>query len=174
MDWKQHTPIAGARCSTATRQGGDIGVVYNSPDDTVITDARGEARMDTSAGDIVVMCRAPQFARAVKSTTAPAGQTTAVDVSMVHDGQSNGSIDAQFEFLGKHVVALTKGGQAERAGMQVGDEVVAVDGASVVELDTDSMSALITQRPGGTAVALGIVRGGQAKTISVIVRAIDR
>jgi hypothetical protein len=173
IDYKTRAPLVGARCSSTTRNGNDTGVIYNSPDDTVLTDASGNVRLDTPAGEILVICAPAGHNRNITKVVAAAGSTTAVEILSVANG-NNGTIDARFEFLGKHVVEIVKGGPADRAGLLVGDEVVAVDGSSVAELDTNSTTALINQRPGGASVVLGVRRGDALKTITVTVRAVDR
>ena len=62
-------------------------------------------------------------------------------------------------------------GAAAKAGALVGDEVIAVDGASVTDLDGYATMRVITQRPIGTAAALTVVRGATPSTINVTVHA---
>ena len=84
-----------------------------------------------------------------------------------------GSIDARFEWLANRIAELIKGGAADRAGLAIGDEVIEVDGVSVVELGSRDTMRVITQRPAGTTARLTILRGGQRRTIAVTVRSAD-
>lgn len=64
-------------------------------------------------------------------------------------------------------------GAAAKAGLQVGDAIVAVDGASVTDIDGRATTAVITQRPVGTTTALTIQRGAATRTLTVTVHAAD-
>lgn len=171
LDFKKRTPIAGQRCLVITRQGNDVGAVYNGPDAFALSDADGRFLFEsTPAGEIVVDCRG--LAKAV----APRGQRTDVVVYTVPDQATSGDIGATFfgySLFERRIVALTKGGAADRAGLSVGDEVLAVDGMAVSELDARSTLRLIQQRAPGTPAVLTIKRGQETKTLSVIVRARD-
>jgi C-terminal processing protease CtpA/Prc len=57
--------------------------------------------------------------------------------------------------------------------LAIGDEVVAVDGRSIADLDGDAVMAVITLRPAGTAAALTITRGTTTRTVTVVVRTPD-
>ena len=118
------------------------------------------------AGDIIVACNAPRVAEALRATTAPVGQITHIDVLAVPQTDVHGTIDARIEFLGARIAEITKGGQADRAGLAVGDEIVSIDGVPVTELVGRGLDRLIANRPGGTTVVLGILRGGTARMIS--------
>ena len=58
LDWKIARADRGGRCGApVARDGEDLGVVYNSPDDGVMSDASGGYRLDgVSAGDVIVVC----------------------------------------------------------------------------------------------------------------------
>lgn len=83
--------------------------------------------------------------------------------------QVPGSIDASFDYLRCRIRELTQGGAADRAGLAIGDEVIEVDGLSVVDLGPTAM-LLITQRPADTTATLTVVRGGQQRKVVVTVR----
>lgn len=82
--------------------------------------------------------------------------------------RANSDMQGQFEGIGARV-ALAEGGgveikylfdkqPAQRAGIQVGDVIIAVDGADVTKLDLTDAIALI-RGPRGTQVVLTIQRG---------------
>jgi C-terminal processing protease CtpA/Prc len=89
-------------------------------------------------------------------------------VRLVKSGPS-GSIDAQFAMMGRTFGVIEAKGAAAKAGLQIGDEVIAVDGAAVTDLDGRSTMRVITQRAAGTAAALTIQRGASTRAISVTV-----
>jgi S1-C subfamily serine protease len=65
------------------------------------------------------------------------------------------------------VVRVERGSPAERAGLLIGDVLVALDGQTIG--DTDDLQALLTGERVGKSVPLAIVRGGgdQALTITI-------
>ena len=171
-EWRTREPRPGVRCSSATRQGDAIGAIYNAPDTGAIADARGAFRFDGPAGEIVVSCSGAG-ADGMRRATVPRDRTSTVDVLVVTHTRDPGTIDARFAFLTNRIADLTKGGPAERAGLQVGDEVIAVDGASVTELATRETMYVITARPAGATAALTVKRGDATLPITVTVRAPD-
>ncbi|HEY6038654.1 MAG TPA: PDZ domain-containing protein, partial [Kofleriaceae bacterium] len=82
-----------------------------------------------------------------------------------------GSIDAHLQGSTSTFDQIDANGAAAKAGLQVGDQVTAVDGASVTDMNGYEVMQVITQRPPGTAAALTIVRGDAALTIKVSVHA---
>ena len=84
-----------------------------------------------------------------------------------------GTIDASMGPMTRVITEVTRGGAADRAGLAVGDEVIEVDGASVVELGERGTMLLITQRPAGAPVALTFLRGGVPHKTVVTVRGAD-
>jgi serine protease Do len=69
--------------------------------------------------------------------------------------------------LGVMVVGVVAGSPAERAGLQAGDLIVAVNGESVTFLEDESLEARIAQYNPGDRVELQIMRRGQERTIEV-------
>lgn len=61
---------------------------------------------------------------------------------------------------GVRIDKVMQGGPAAQAGLQKGDEIVAVDGRSIPAGDLDAATSLITG-PEGTAVQLSILRNGR-------------
>ena len=170
-DFKTRAPVAGLRCSSMARQGAAIGAVFMGPDEAVPTDSQGAFRLTSPAGEVSVFCMGGNRS-GNRLASVVRDRTTNVDVFTVAQTSTEpGSIDADFEWLGRHVTEVVKGGVADRAGLAVGDEVVAVDGASVVDLVSREMLLVITQRPAGTPAQLTVLRGGEPRTISVTVRA---
>jgi S1-C subfamily serine protease len=60
------------------------------------------------------------------------------------------------------------GGPAASAGLQDGDIVIAIDGASVSELSPLGAWVLITSRPPGTTVKVTVRRGAKSLAASLI------
>ncbi len=146
-----------------------MGVVYAGPDEAVPTDARGAFRLISPAGEIQISCYGNGRA-ASRTLVAPRDRTTSIDLFSVAVTQVPGTIDAGFENMTRRVREVVKGGEADRAGLAIGDEVNAVDGASVVELDPREVMLLITQRPAGTNARLTIRRGVEQRVVTVTVR----
>lgn len=64
---------------------------------------------------------------------------------------------------GLRVVTVFKRSPAERAGIEVGDTIVSVEGRSIAGLDSDAATALI-KGPEGTEVTVGVRDGRDGKT----------
>jgi RNA polymerase sigma-70 factor (ECF subfamily) len=170
-DFKTRAPVPGLRCSSMARQGAAIGAVFMGPDEAVPTDGNGAFRLTSPAGEISLLCMGGNRS-GNRLATVPRDRTTNVDVYTVAQTSAEpGTIDADFEWLGRHVRALVKNGAADRAGLAIGDEVIAVDGVSVVDLVSREMLLLITQRPAGTTAQLTVLRNGESHTLTVTVRA---
>lgn len=67
---------------------------------------------------------------------------------------------------GLEIVSVVPGGPAEKAGIQLGDLIVAVDGTSTVGLTTTETGELVGGEE-GTAVEITLVRAGETLTLSV-------
>ena len=67
---------------------------------------------------------------------------------------------------GHRVTKVTAGGPAAEAGVQPGDEIIAVDGTDVRELSGNEMAGLV-RGPEGTQVSLTVLREGQELTLTM-------
>jgi C-terminal processing protease CtpA/Prc len=125
-----------------------------------------------SAGDVILSCSTGD-ASGRRLVTLARDKVETVDVAVVRYDQAMGTIDAKLFMQSHRIDQIVKGGNADHAGLAIGDEVVAVDGRSIADLDGDAVMAVITLRPAGTPVALTIARGATTRTVNVIVRAAD-
>jgi hypothetical protein len=170
LDWKTRAPIAGAMChGPIARDGDEFGPIYVTTDELEVTDAAGHFTATGSAGVVTVVCDADGL-RAFALVTLPPDRTTAVVVRVVKPAQA-GSIDAAFHLPGRTFEVVEANGAAAKAGVQAGDEVIAVDGASVSDLDGYATMRVITQRAPGAVAALTILRGATPSTVDVTVHA---
>ncbi len=67
---------------------------------------------------------------------------------------------------GLKVVDVTKGGSAEKAGLAVGDTIIAVDGKSIADMPIDDVKAMIRGEE-NTAVQISVLRNEQEQTFTV-------
>jgi len=171
-DFRTRAPVSGLRCDSLARNGNAMGSIFIGPDHAVPVDAQGAFRMTSTAGEIEVICIGPQYA-GTRLAVAPRGKTTIVDVWAVATMANAGTIDASMGPMTRVITEVTRGGAADRAGLAVGDEVIEVDGASVVELGERGTMLLITQRPAGAPAALTFLRGGVPHKTVVTVRGAD-
>jgi RNA polymerase sigma factor (sigma-70 family) len=170
-DFRTRAPVAGLRCTAMAREGTAIGSLFMGPDEAVPTDARGAFRLTSPAGEISLLCMGANRS-GNRLAIAARDRTTNIDVLTVALTQTEpGTIDAELEWLGRRIRELVKDGAADRAGLAIGDEVIAVDGVSVVDLVARELMLVITQRRAGTTAQLTILRGGTQRTITVTVRA---
>ncbi len=66
---------------------------------------------------------------------------------------------------GVKLTTVKKNGPGEKAGLRVGDKIVAVDGAAVS--DVEEMGILLTGKPAGADATFTVVRGGKEQKIKV-------
>jgi len=172
IDWKTHEPIAGATCDAPMpRDGNNVGTIYITPDMDVTSDGAGHFTVSGSAGDILIACHADGI-MGNAFVTVPPDRTTEVTVKLVRPAAA-GSIDAYLGMLGRKFELIEANGAAAKAGLLIDDQVIAVDGAAVTDLDSPSTMRVITQRPVGTTALLTIQRGAATRTVSVTVHAAD-
>ncbi len=76
------------------------------------------------------------------------------------------TIEQQSENQGFLIVAVTAGGPAEEAGLQINDLLIAVDGTDVREMTTTEVRSLVRGEE-GTTVSMTVLRTGDSVTISV-------
>jgi S1-C subfamily serine protease len=77
--------------------------------------------------------------------------------------------EATGQATGLMVVMIQPGSAAEKAGVLVGDILIALDGIPVSDLS--QLHALLSQERVGTATELRVVRAGEVRTISVTIQA---
>jgi S1-C subfamily serine protease len=99
----------------------------------------------------------------------PRDRKTVTTLVMVRLDPGNHSIGAMIGAVGRTIVRIDPAGPAARAGLQIGDEIEAVDGRSVTDLFGEGLQAVITNRSSGTAAKLTISRGGATRDIAVAV-----
>jgi len=79
------------------------------------------------------------------------------------------------ERTGVRITGVYKGGNAEKAGLRVGDLIVGIDGEKIAasnQQDSEVFSTMLRQRRIGTIAALSIVRDGRESQVKVeLVRA---
>ncbi|MDP2777393.1 MAG: S41 family peptidase, partial [Anaerolineales bacterium] len=87
--------------------------------------------------------------------------------------QANASLDGEYEGIGAYVDTTTKyltitspmpGSPAERAGLQPGDQIVAIDGADMTGIDAE-VARLKVIGPAGTTVHLTVLREGEKELL---------
>lgn len=66
---------------------------------------------------------------------------------------------------GVQITTVKKSGPGEKAGLRVGDKIVAVDGAAVS--DVEEMGILLTGKPAGAVATFTVVRGGKEQKLKV-------
>ena len=129
----------------------------------------GHFTVTGSAGEVLIACTFDGV-RGNAYTTLQPDRTANVVVKIVKPAPA-GSIDAHFEGAQSTFDQIEANGAAAKAGLQVGDRVIAVDGVSVTDISGYDAMEVITQRPPGTAAALTIQRDGAVRTVTVTVHA---
>lgn len=66
------------------------------------------------------------------------------------------------------VVAVAPQGAAERAGLKVGDRIVAIDGASAKSKTVADWRVALRERPAGTRMKLKVTGGGAERSVDLV------
>lgn len=166
-------PVAGVRCGAIPRAGRELGNFYSVPDAGVVSDADGRFILDPApAGEVAIHCGSSAATTSgLQVASLQPGQRVPAQVEVVARGEHEGTIAALISPIDQRVIAVTPGGPADRAGILLGDQVVAVDGQAVDGLAPDAVLTLIGDRPVGETARVAIQRGGQKLSFAVTVEA---
>jgi hypothetical protein len=165
-DGDTHLPLAGVEVSAAS--GSDA----NPFRVVVVTDARGDFSLPPAPRTARLSTFHPAFLPQARA----AAESARWEVLLAHAPHPMPSQPAiQFEGVGLvldgrggvvRVAQVNEGGPAERAGVQVADAVLAVDGVATSQLPLDQTVARI-RGPSGTPVQLLVERAGQRFELTV-------
>lgn len=122
-------------------------------DQTAVEDAAAEAMVD-ALGDMWSHYMTREEYLAYQDTMSNSYVGIGITVKARQDGQ------------GFDVVGVNAGGPAESAGIRAGDRVVAVDGASALEMESGALTSAIRGEE-GTKLEITVVRDGAQRSFSV-------
>ncbi len=165
--------ISGMKCSVgASQSGGPPVFELSTPQGT--TDTAGTFSLQAPGGSVLVMCVStdPQVsgARAIVDVSALA--TTHLDLVAVRAVPPLGNpgfelVPLQFPAT---VRSVDPSGPAAAAGLQVGDQLLAVDDTAVAVLAPMGAMNLVRNHPPGTSLAVTVLRAGTSVTVKIAVR----
>ena len=167
------SPISGMRCSVGASPSGAAPVFEPSASEGA-TDAGGKFSLSAPGGSTLVMCESsnPQLSAAGAVIDVSALTTSHVDLVAVRAVPPLGK--PGFELMPLQfpatVRAVDRSGPAAAAGLQVGDQLVAVDDAAVAGLAPGGAMALVRSHPSGSSVTLTVMRSGSSLTLKLGLR----
>lgn len=82
------------------------------------------------------------------------------------------TIQVRADNSGYDILKVNEGGPAEQAGIVAGDILIAVEGCSVAEMDTDETRDLVRGKE-NTQVQITVLRNGQERTVAVTRMKVD-
>lgn len=173
LDFSTRAPIAGAACQVFASADGIHGVTNWDGRTAPRSDGQGRVVLDpAAAGPIVVSCMMPSRERSSPSAEVvlPPGGRAAVQLlstELLLDYPSTIGIDFDWRVTAPRIAAVRTDGAGAKAGLLVGDLVVAVDGASMAGLNGEGVRNIIDSRAAGADVSIAVVRGSQRKTFKV-------
>lgn len=174
-EFRSGKPVEGMTCRAHPRVGSDAASI--DPGGGTRTDAQGGFVLTAApAGDIVVSCTGlwRLYSDGLRLVELPPSATLEVDVPVValqeDVAATMAGFGAEIDLLAlvARLIEVQPGGPAAAAGLQDGDRIVAVDGASVTELSPRGVRMLITNRPPGTSVSLTVTRAGETLTRDLV------
>lgn len=174
VEWSGGAPVAGLRCTAGLRTTPAMPMWLG--DVFAFSDGSGAFAMDdVPAGAIAVQCigTGPSYSNGRCELTASPGQEASCDVPVVKIAQELpfASVGAQIQPgpMPARFVAVAPKGPADRAGVQPGDIIASIDGASVTMLTPMGVSVVLFQHAVGSTAHLGLLRGDRALTADVAV-----
>lgn len=160
-------PVSGARVEAFSGEPGRVSRV------SVLTDARGEFMLPPVPRSANLRVARDGFIEQWRR--AADGPRWDVSLEASNPGQNQRPEVEQFEGVGMtldaregpvRVSLVSEGSPAERAGVQPGDVILAVDGTSVAGQNLNVVVSRI-RGPAGTPVAISFQRGGQQFTLTI-------
>ncbi len=169
VDHETGAPIEGLPCHTVTRAGADLGMANWSIESSVRTDARGMFRDEHApAGDIAVLCFGmASISAGVGYASVGAGEKAQVAIEVVRRrSDRGGSIGVTFASVLEtvRIATVRPNSGAARAGIQIGDIVVAIDDRPVTGLDYSGVAFLVMNHAAASPLKLTTSHEGQLTT----------
>lgn len=173
VNWATHEPVPGLRCNPGLRTQPAFPMWIQSS--VAYSDDNGAFEFDDApAGPIAVQCMGtgPYWSNGRCEITATPGQDVTCEVPVVKIDP-----DAVWSSIGAQIMGgpmpprfnpVTPGGPAARAGIQVGDILSSIDGASVLMLTPWAASSVLFPRPPGSTVHLGLTRGDKSFNADIV------
>lgn len=174
VEWGTGAPVAGLRCSPGLRPTGSRVPSWIWSISSFTDDAGGFVLEDAPGGDVAVFCFAsnPYYApgEAYLSTRSGQDATCEVPVVKIEPGTRETSFGALFEIgtIPCRVSMVVPQGPADRAGIRIGDVLATIDGANVENLLPGGVHWVVSRRPVGSTLHLGLLRDGRPLTADVV------
>jgi membrane-associated protease RseP (regulator of RpoE activity) len=171
-----NAPVAGMRCDGNISVGGLMPNVPPDESRQAFTDADGRFSVAAPIGTVRVFCFIPGPGPAIVSaagTDVEVSSGAVASVALVAVRAKDGTTGKPGFGLAPGQLPMTvtqvdPNGPAASSGLLVGDQLVAIDGASLQGmLPPGAMTAIQNHGP-GNLVVLGVVRGGTARTIPIV------
>ncbi len=161
--------VRGRLVDAATHQALPAVTISLDRGDNTVTSADGRFSLRAPAGDHALYAYLPRYQPLAKDFTAEAGEQLDMgDVVVKPLAAKSGTVGMQLRGDSETdvtVVFLIPDGPAEKAGVQLGDQIAAVDGKPVASVS--DASARI-QGPPGVPVQLSLRRSGSALSVTVV------
>ncbi|MDB4959918.1 MAG: hypothetical protein JWO36_7487 [Myxococcales bacterium] len=173
VEFRTRKPVQGASCHAVMAAGGEQGVTNWDPTTTARPDAAGHVTIDPApAGNVTVSCQMDSFRLSMPATdvmVTPGAHLSAqlLTVEMMqNDAVGTIGVELSWNITAPRITGVVGGSSGAKAGLAVGDLIVAVDGTSVEGLDGPGVNTLIVDRPLGAKVAITVLRGVVRKTVT--------
>lgn len=172
-DLATKAPISGMKCNAGESQSGST-AAFDLSTSQGTTDIQGDFSLPAPGGSTVVMCMSsdPQLSDAGAVVEVSALTTTHVNLVAVRAVPPLGN--PGFEVLPSQfpatVRSIDQSGPAAAAGLEVGDQVLAVDDTAVAGLAPSGVMNLVRSRRSGTPVSVTVMRAGKVFTLGLAVR----
>ena len=172
VEWHSGAPVEGLRCVPVFVTGHMRNTMHVDPG---LTGGDGTFTLEGVArGPADVICGwSPEYSDAIASVVVGDGDASCELVAVKSDRPLGGLSWFGAEIAAPpaaatRIASVLPGSPADKAGVRRGDLLATVDGKSVAKLSPIGDEFAIRDRPPGSHVALGVLRGGQPLTLDVV------
>ena len=176
LDHTNRKPLAEMRCDANLSLDGKMVPAPPDPSYQAFTDAAGQFALSSPTGRVRIFCFPPHGgpqSPAGADVEVTAATPAKVNVFSVRAAFGDSPGDAGFTItpltLPLIVNHVEPKGPAATSGLRVGDQLVAIDGASLDGVLPAGATTLIANHRRGTTLTLGIARGGVAQTVKILI-----
>lgn len=179
IDFKTRKPRPGAVCHAMMSVDGQNGGTNWDPAASPKSDESGRVLIDPApAGSITVGCvmangRHSQPSVDINLTPGGRAEVTLLSVELTATNPGTTGAGFSWQVTPPRVAQILPGSSAAKAGLTVGDLIVAVDGQPVDGLNGTGVQFLMDSHPVGSAFPVTYMRGTTRKTVSVQVQGRD-
>lgn len=162
LDFESGLPVSNVMCRALLAVGTSPGITNWDPASLPMSDEDGRFAFESApAGHVILHCIGDEAqSGATRFVDLPTGGQLDATLMVVRIGAGVSGHGIEFFGPTMAITGVQADSPAAKAGVQAGDVLFAIDGKPVTELGPRGSAVLLDNRPRGTAVSVGVQRGG--------------